>query len=82
MAINDPNLTGQQAAPAERGRYALYPHPGGQGWMISRATGTCDRCTTCGCGDQQEVIDLSPGGVAGLIKRARGLGKMKGALKI
>jgi len=37
--------------------------------LIARATGLCDRCANCGCGEQQEPIDLSPAGIMKLIGR-------------
>lgn len=67
----------EAAAAAERGRYALYPHPSGQGLLINRATGLCDRCTGCGCGTQQEQIDLSPGGITRLVGKMGKMGKLK-----
>lgn len=60
--------------PLERGRYAIFPHPSDRGILIVRATGTCERCQNCGCGDQQEVIDLSASGMPGMLKRMRALG--------
>jgi hypothetical protein len=68
--------------PAERGRYSLYPHPSGKGVLISRSVGLCGTCSSCKCGEQQELIDLSPGGVTGMIKKMGGLGKMRGVLSI
>jgi len=68
--------------PAERGRYVLYPHPSGRGMLIGRATGLCDRCSSCGCGDQQELIDLSPAGIAATIKKMGGLGKLRSAITL
>jgi hypothetical protein len=78
--MNGPDDTAP--APAERGRYAAYPHPTAQGILIYRATGLCDRCQSCGCGDQQEVIDLSPAGVIAMAKKMGGLKAMKGAIRI
>ena len=52
--------SGAAAEPVERGRYAAFPQPdGSNGLMIYRATKLCDRCRDCGCGDQQDPIDLS-----------------------
>ena len=56
--------------PAERGRYALYATPSGP--VIARATGLCETCQECGCGQQQEPIDLTPPGIMRLI-RERGI---------
>ena len=36
----------------ERGRYAINAHPDGR-WEITRAVGICERCESCGCGEQQ-----------------------------
>jgi hypothetical protein len=55
--------TGQ---PGERGRYALFSTDAGP--VIARATGLCDRCLECGCGTQQEPIDLTPPGVMRFIR--------------
>ena len=58
---------GQQAeGTEERGRY-LAVRTGVQSMVIYRATGLCERCADCGCGDQQEPIDLSPGGIMRLV---------------
>jgi hypothetical protein len=43
----------EHAEPAERGRYALYRTPD-DGVLIARASGICERCSHCGCGEQQE----------------------------
>jgi hypothetical protein len=48
--------------PVERGRYALYRGEG-TGLLIARATGLCETCLACGCGEQQEPIDMSPAGI-------------------
>ena len=50
----------------ERGRY-LAVRTGVQSMVIYRATGLCETCADCGCGDQQEPIDLSPGGIMRLV---------------
>jgi hypothetical protein len=50
----------------ERGRYALYQTAGGV--VIGRASGICDRCASCGCGEQQEPVDLTPAGIMRLVK--------------
>jgi hypothetical protein len=39
--------------------------------VIYRATGLCETCQNCGCGDQQEAIDLSPGGIVELMASAK-----------
>lgn len=65
--------------PVERGRYAALAHPSGKGLLIYRATRTCDRCRECGCGDQQEVIDLSASGVMAMAGK---LGRLRGMVKL
>ena len=52
----------------ERGRYYVV-RTGPQSMVIARATNLCDRCASCGCGEQQEPIDLSPGGIMKLMSR-------------
>jgi hypothetical protein len=70
-----------QPEAVERGRYAAFPQPdGAQGLMIYRATGLCQTCRDCQCGDQQEPIDLS---VKGMLSMRAQLGKLKkGALPV
>jgi len=52
----------------ERGRYyAVCTGP--QSMVIARATGLCDRCANCGCGEQQDPIDLSLAGIMKLMAR-------------
>jgi hypothetical protein len=62
--------------PLESGRYKVFPQD--SGFVIARAVNTCDRCQACGCGDQQEPLDISPAGVARLIGQARKAGMVKG----
>ena len=50
----------------ERGRY-LAVRTGAQSMVIYRAIALCERCSDCGCGDQQDPIDLSPGGIMRLV---------------
>lgn len=49
----------------ERGRYALVQSDGYL--VINRATPLCERCVSCGCGEQQEQIDTSPAGMMKLM---------------
>jgi hypothetical protein len=42
--------------------------------MLYRATGLCETCSSCGCGTQQEPIDLS---MKGLMQARAQLGKLK-----
>jgi len=44
-------------APVERGRYAIYLDR--FGLSIARATGICESCATCGCGEQQEPLNTA-----------------------
>jgi hypothetical protein len=39
----------------ERGRHAITGMRDGS-WVIARAGPLCDRCSECGCGEQQEPI--------------------------
>ena len=80
----------EQAAPVplERGRYAIFETPDG-GWAIARASGICDTCQGCGCGEQHEAIpvpamlvpfitgqvEITKGGMMGLMKGMLGNGK-------
>jgi len=57
---------GQEEIPEERGRY-LAVRTGVHSMVIYRAVNLCERCSECGCGDQQEPIDLSPGGIAKMV---------------
>ena len=41
----------------ERGRHAITGLADGS-WVITRAGPLCDRCSGCGCGEQQEPIVL------------------------
>jgi hypothetical protein len=50
----------------ERGRY-LTVRTGPRSLLIHRATPLCERCESCGCGVQQDPIDLSPGGIMKLM---------------
>jgi hypothetical protein len=72
--------------PAERGRYAIYEQPDG-GLVIPRTSGLCDRCASCGCGEQAEPLRI-PGA---LVKMARAAaegngtgmaGKIKAMMKL
>ena len=38
----------------ERGRYALTGMPDGS-WVITRAVPLCERCASCGCGEQDQL---------------------------
>lgn len=65
----------------ERGRYAIYQTPDGA-WSILRASGICETCQGCGCGEQHEAIpvpammvpfitgqaEITKGGMLGMIK--------------
>jgi len=56
-----------EEGPAERGRYAVYVTDNGT--VIARATGLCESCSTCGCGQQQENIDLGPDKLMDTVER-------------
>lgn len=58
--------------PALRGRFALYPQDP-KGAIIAYNTGLCDRCRSCGCGDPQEPLDLTPAGAMKMLGKMRGL---------
>lgn len=60
--------------PAIRGRFALFPQEP-KGAIIGYATGICERCAGCGCGDRQEPLDLTPGGVMKMMGK---MGRLKG----
>jgi hypothetical protein len=38
------------------GRYVVYQGP--ESWKIARAVGICERCSSCGCGEQAEPVDI------------------------
>jgi hypothetical protein len=59
-----------EATPAvlEHGRYKIFELPDG-GWLISRAVDTCERCQSCGCGDQADKLSI-PGM---MVKMAAGM---------
>jgi hypothetical protein len=61
--------------PAERGRYAVYEADGGL--VIARASGICERCAECGCGEQADPITV-PAMLVALAKNAAANGKMPG----
>ena len=58
----------ESPAPLEHGRYAVFPQPDG-GLAIARADGICDRCATCGCGEQRDNISV-PALVVALAREA------------
>ena len=66
--------------PFERGRYSLFEAPGEQGMLIYRATGLCDRCAGCGCGEQQDVIPLTMRGVMALAAKQGKAGFLKSVI--
>ena len=63
------------AEPAERGRYAVYEADGGL--VIARASGICETCAGCGCGEQADPITV-PAMLVALAKNAAANGKMPG----
>ena len=52
--------------PAERGRYAVFEEPDG-GLVIPRSAPLCNRCASCGCGEQLEPYRVP----AALVRMAR-----------
>ena len=62
--------------PAERGRYAVYDDGGG-GLVIARASGICETCAGCGCGEQADPITV-PAMLVALARNAAAGGKMPG----
>jgi hypothetical protein len=42
----------------EAGRYKLAQDPGDGSLVLRRATGLCEACTGCGCGDQSPAITV------------------------
>jgi hypothetical protein len=78
----------QQPEPSERGRYAIFEQPDG-GLIIPRTSGLCERCASCGCGEQAEPLRVpgaivrmaraaaeGNGGMADRLKQMRGLMKL------
>lgn len=59
----------------ESGRYKVFGQE--NGFIIARATGLCEACAGHDCGEQQEILDLSPGGVAKLMGQAKAAGLLK-----
>lgn len=71
----------------EHGRYRLWKTPDG-GWLLARAAFTCDRCQSCGCGEQQDHVTVpgmmvrlaeaaqnGGGGSLGMMRRLMGRGR-------
>ena len=59
----------------ERGRYAIYQSADGA-IVIPRASGICETCAGCGCGDQQDPIRAP----AAVVKMAQAAAQGKGGL--
>jgi hypothetical protein len=57
---------GQAPGLIVRGRYALVDLPDGR-MQLPWSSGPCDRCASCGCGEQMDPFIL-PAAVAGLIR--------------
>jgi hypothetical protein len=62
----------------EAGRYKLTQDPAG-GWHIGRAVGTCERCQSCGCGEQADVIHV-PAMFIALARQGGGMSALKAKL--
>lgn len=54
---------------AERGRYAVYTSPDGGPPVIGRAVGLCETCAACGCGEQQDPVEISPSGIMKVLSK-------------
>jgi hypothetical protein len=69
-----------QAAPEvlEQGRYKVFDQGGG--WVIARAVETCERCQTCGCGEQADPIQV-PAMLIAMAKQGGGLSRIREGLK-
>jgi hypothetical protein len=63
----------------EAGRYKAFEAPDGS-WVLARATGTCESCQSCGCGEQADPIHI-PAMFVAMAKSGGGLGsKLKGLM--
>ena len=60
-------MSEESPEPFERGRYAAYQGEP-SGLVIARTTNLCESCSTCGCGTAEETLELTPGGVAKLLR--------------
>lgn len=79
----DPEMRTAPEAPeaSERGRYAVHAMPDG-GLLISRAGPLCDRCQSCGCGEQRDPVGPISGALVKIAQMAAaGEVSMAGALK-
>lgn len=63
----------------ESGRYKLWQEPNGYP-AIARATGLCERCQSCGCGDQQPLVTMA-GMMQMALQNGFSLGSLKGMFK-
>lgn len=62
------------------GRYKVFQAPDGS-WVVARATGICETCENCGCGEQAEPI-VVPGMIVQLANsRLAKNGGLMGMLK-
>ncbi len=80
MSLPDQAEAPPAAAEVTRGRFAAHPQE--QGFVIGYATGLCDRCLNCGCGEQQEPLDLTPGGMVAMARKLGKLKMLKGMIKL
>jgi hypothetical protein len=62
---------------AMRGRFAVFPQD--KGVIVAYTAGLCSTCLACGCGEAQEPLDLTPGGVMGMMGKLKGL---KGMIRL
>jgi len=75
-------MSAETEAPAqpellEAGRYKAFQAPDGS-WVLARATGTCETCQSCGCGEQADPIHI-PAMFVAMAKQGGGLAKLKAA---
>jgi hypothetical protein len=68
-------MTDPQPEPSERGRYAIFEQADG-GLIIPRSAPLCERCASCGCGEQMEPMRIP----AALIKMARAAAEGNGGM--
>jgi hypothetical protein len=74
----DPGSGQDQAEQAAmRGRFALYPQD--KGVIVGYATGLCGTCLACGCGQNQDPLDLTPAGMVGMMKKIK---EFKGMIRL
>lgn len=63
----------------EFGRYRVFESPDGS-WVVARAASTCDRCQSCGCGEQADPIQV-PAMIIAMARQGGGMSRIKAGLK-